>query len=251
MSILIKNDQEIAAIRISGKILGEVLDACCKVAKAGMSTKELDQFAEKFIRDRGGIPAFKGYHGFPATLCTSLNDRIVHSIPRTNEIIKEGDLLTIDCGVTYGGMITDAARSVGIGQISTEKNKLIMTANNALNCAIDLVKPGIHVSDISKTIQKIVEDAGFYVIYDLTGHGVGRRLHEDPVIANFFNGNKGPVLKAGMTIAIEPIFSASTNYLKTLTDGWTIVTVDGSTAVQAENTILVTKNGGEVLTGSV
>lgn len=235
-------------MRISGKILAEVLDECCKLAGTGISTYELDQFAEKLIKANGGIPAFKGYHSFPSTLCTSLNERIVHSIPRKDEFLKTGDLLTIDCGVIYDGMYTDAARSIGIGQISAEKEKLIQTANNALNSAIDLVKPGIHVSDISKTIQKIVEDAGFCVIYDLTGHGVGRKLHEDPIIANYFDGNKGPVLKAGMTIAIEPIFSVSSNYLKTLSDGWTIVTTDGSTAVQAENTILITKTGHEVLT---
>lgn len=248
MAIIIKTDQEIETMRISGKILAEVLDECCKLARAGISTYELDQFAEKLIKANGGIPAFKGYHGFPSTLCTSLNERIVHSIPKKDEILKDGDLLTIDCGVIYDGMYTDAARSIGIGQISAEKEKLIQTANNALNSAIDLAKPGIHVSDISKTIQKIVEDAGFHVIYDLTGHGVGRKLHEDPIIANYFDGNKGPVLKAGMTIAIEPIFSVSSNYLKTLSDGWTIVTTDGSTAVQAENTILITKTGHEVLT---
>lgn len=235
-------------MRISGKILAEVLDECCKLARVGITTYDLDQFAENLIKANGGIPAFKGYHGFPSTLCTSLNERIVHSIPRKDEILKNGDLLTIDCGVIYDGMYTDAARSIGIGQISAEKEKLIQTANDALNSAIDLIKPGIHVSDISKTIQKIVENAGFRVIYDLTGHGVGRKLHEDPIIANYFDGNKGPVLKAGMTIAIEPIFSVSSNYLKTLSDGWTIVTTDGSTAVQAENTILITKNGHEVLT---
>lgn len=248
MSIIIKSTEEIEAIRISGKILAEVLAECCKQAKIGLSTYELDQFAEKIIREKGGIPAFKGYHGFPATLCTCLNDRIVHSIPRKDEFLKEGDLLTIDCGVIYGGMYTDAARSIGIGQISAEKEKLITTANQALNNAIDMAKPGIHIGEISKTIQKIVETAGFYVIYDLTGHGVGRKLHEDPVIANYFDGNKGPILKEGMTIAIEPIFSIGTNYLKTLSDGWTIVTTDGSIAVQAENTILITKNGNEVLT---
>lgn len=235
-------------MRVSGKILAEVLDECCKLARVGITTYDLDQFAEKLIKANGGIPAFKGYHGFPSTLCTSLNERIVHSIPKKDEILKNGDLLTIDCGVIYDGMYTDAARSIGIGQISAEKEKLIQTANDALNSAIDLIKPGIHVSDISKTIQKIVENAGFRVIYDLTGHGVGRKLHEDPIIANYFDGNKGPVLKAGMTIAIEPIFSISSNYLKTLSDGWTIVTTDGSTAVQAENTILITKNGHEVLT---
>ncbi len=248
MAILIKTDSEIANMRISGRILAEVLDACSKMAQIGVSTKELDTFAENFIRKNGAKPAFKGYHGFPATLCTALNDRIVHGIPRKDEILQDGDLLTLDCGVTYNGMITDAARSIGIGNISDEKKRLIKVANEALAKAIDIAKPGVHVGEISSIIQETIEEAGFHVIYDLTGHGVGRKLHEDPIIANYFNGNKGPTLKAGMTIAIEPIFSSGTNKMKTLKDGWTIVTIDGSTAVQAENTVLITKNGCEVLT---
>lgn len=248
MSIIIKSPEEIANMRISGRILAEVLEACCQKAAIGMSTQELDLFAEKFIRERGGEPAFKGYHGFPATLCTCLNEKIVHSIPLPNEIIQEGDLLTIDCGVTYKGMITDAARSIGIGNITAEKARLIKTANHALSQAIDLAKPGVHVGEISQLIQEIIENEGFHVIYDLTGHGVGRKLHEDPIIANYFDGNKGPTLKEGMTIAIEPIFSSGTSKMKTLKDGWTIVTTDRSAAVQAENTILITQNGSEILT---
>lgn len=235
-------------MRISGRILAEVLDACSKKAQIGVSTKELDTFAEDLIRKNGAIPAFKGYHGFPATLCTAVNDRIVHGIPRADEILQDGDLLTIDCGVTYEGMVTDAARSIGIGKISDEKKRLIKTANEALSKAIDLAKPGVHVGEIGALIQETIEEEGFHVIYDLTGHGVGRKLHEDPIIANYFDGNKGPTLKAGMTIAIEPIFSSGTSKMKTLKDGWTIVTVDGSTAVQAENTLLITKDGCEVLT---
>ncbi len=248
MSIIIKNPAEIANMRVSGKILAEVLEATSKFAKIGMSTKELDEFAEKFILEKGGKPAFKGYHGFPATLCTAVNEKIVHSIPRSDEILEDGDLLTIDCGVTYENMVTDAARSIGIGNISETKARLIKVANEALSQAIDLAEPGVHVGDISQLIQSIVEKAGFHVIYDLTGHGVGRKLHEDPIIANYFNGNRGPVLKEGMTIAIEPIFSIGTSKMKTLKDGWTIVTVDGSTAVQAENTILITQKGSEILT---
>ncbi|MBI5753800.1 type I methionyl aminopeptidase [Candidatus Peregrinibacteria bacterium] len=248
MSIIIKNQQEIVNMRISGQILAEVLDECCKMAKIGTTTKELDDFAEKYILGRGGLPAFKGYHGFPASLCTAVNDHIVHGIPKEDEILQDGDLLTIDCGVSYNGLITDAARSIGIGNISEDKKRLIKTANEALSQAIDLAKPGIHVGEIGQLIQEIIEKEGFHVIYDLTGHGVGCKLHEDPIIANYFNGNKGPTLKEGMTIAIEPIFSTGTSKMKTLKDGWTIVTVDGSTAVQAENTILITKNGNEVLT---
>ena len=248
MAILIKTEREIELMRISGKILAEVLDACCKKAQIGVSTKELDQFAEDLIRKNGATPSFKGYHGFPATLCTSINERIVHGIPRADEILQDGDLLTIDCGVTYEGMVTDAARSIGIGKISDEKKRLIKVAYEALGKAIDLAKPGIHVGELGLAIQETIEAEGFHVIYDLTGHGVGRKLHEDPIIANYFDGNKGPTLKEGMTIAIEPIFSTGTSKMKTLKDGWTIVTIDGSMAVQAENTILITKIGNEVLT---
>ena len=248
MAITIKTDQEIASMRISGKILAEVLEECCKIAKIGMSTYELDQIAEKLIRQKGGIPAFKGYHGYPATFCTSVNDAIVHSIPKKDQILKEGDLLTLDCGVIYKGMYTDAARSIGIGKISDVKERLIKTAYKALSQAIDIVKPGIHLCEISKSIQKTVEEAGFHVIYDLTGHGIGHNLHEEPFVLNFYDGKPGPILKQGMTLAIEPIFSAGTNHLKTLKDKWTIVTIDGSDAVQAENTILITQNGNEILT---
>ncbi len=248
MAIAIKTDQEIAYMRISGKILAEILEECCKIAKIGMSTYELDQIAENLIRQKGGIPAFKGFHGYPATLCTSVNDAIVHSIPKKDQILKEGNLLTLDCGVIYKGMYTDAARSIGIGKISDVKERLIKTAYKALSQAIDIVKPGIHLCEISKSIQKTVEEAGFHVIYDLTGHGIGHNLHEEPLVLNFYDGKPGPVLKQGMTLAIEPIFSAGTNHLKTLKDKWTIVTIDGSDAVQAENTILITQNGTEILT---
>lgn len=248
MSISIKNAQEIENIRKSGKILGEVLRETSKIAKAGMSTYDLDQFAEKLIKERGGIPAFKGYHGFPGTLCTAVNEEIVHTIPSKNRILKDGDLLTLDGGVIYKGMYSDAARSIGIGKISPEKERLIKIANEALSKAIDLVKPGIRLSEISKLIQKIVEGAGFHIIYDLSGHGIGKKLHEEPTVLNYWDGKAGPILQAGMCLAIEPIFSIGTNNMKTLKDGWTIVTADGSTAVQAENTVLITQDGCEILT---
>lgn len=248
MAIPIKTEAEIEAMRVSGKILAAVLEKCCNFARQGISTLELDQIAEEFIREKGGIPAFKGYNGFPCTLCTSLNEAIVHAIPKKNQILNNGDLLTIDCGVIFDGMYTDAARSIGIGEISTEKRKLIEVANRALYAAIDLCKPGVHLGEISRKIQEIVENAGFHIIHELTGHGIGKELHEEPVVLNYYDGNPGPILKEGMTIAIEPIFSAGTSKMKTLNDNWTLITVDYSTAVQAENTILITKNGSEILT---
>lgn len=247
MDIPIKTEEEIKLMRKSGKILAEVLEECLEVAKAGVSTLQIDEFAEKLIKQKGGKPAFKGYQGYPATVCTAIDEVIVHGIPQANQILKEGDLLTIDCGVIYEGMYTDAARSKGIGKISPEKERLIKTAKEALSKAIDLAKPGIHLGQISKTIQETVEEAGFHIIRDLTGHGIGKKLHEEPVVLNYWDGD-GPILKTGMTLAIEPIFSIGTSQMKTLNDKWTLVTIDNSTAVQEENTILITRDGAEILT---
>lgn len=243
-----KTEEEINIMREGGKILAEVLEKIVTNAKEGMSTYELDQLAENLIIQKGCKPAFKGYHGFPATLCTCLNNKIVHGIPKKNEILKNGDLLTIDCGIIHKKMYTDAARSLGIGKISKEKEKLIKTAYEALKNAIAIIRPGIHLGEIGKTIEKTVNKAGFHIIHDLTGHGIGYELHEEPVILNYWKGKPGPVLEIGMTLAIEPIFAVSTSQMKTLNDNWTVVTADGSAAVQAENTILITQNGAEILT---
>ena len=247
MAIIIKTEKEIQGMRESGQILARTLEETMKKAEPGVSTYELDKFAENFIKKNGGIPSFKGYQGFPGTLCTCRNEVIVHGIPKKDDIIEEGDLFTIDCGVTYKGMITDAARSKLIGKTSKEKEELLKTCEKALNLAIETAKPGVRLSKISKIIQLTIEDAGFYIIKDLTGHGVGKLLHEDPIITNYFDGKEGPILKEGMTLAIEPIFSLSTEHMKTLPDQWTLVTSDNSPAVQVENTILITKTGNEVL----
>ena len=246
--ISIKTPAEIEIMRFGGKILADVLTETSELAKPGISTKELDDFAEKFIRDRGAEPAFKGYRGFPAALCTAINEVVVHGIPKKDEILKEGDLLTLDCGVLYKGFYTDAARTIPIGQVDNQKQRLIKTADMALEKAISMIREGIHVGALGRAIQDIIERAGFKVIYDLTGHGLGRTLHEEPTILNYYDGKPGPMLKAGMTIAIEPIFSVSSSKIKTLSDHWTIVTTDGSCAIQVENTVLVTQNGCEVLT---
>ena len=246
--IFIKTPAEIKIMRFGGKILADVLAETSKLAKAGVSTAELNDFAEKFIHDRGGKPAFKGYRGFPAALCTAINEVVVHGIPRKDEILKEGDLLTLDCGVLYKDLYTDAARTIPIGQVDNQKQRLIKTANMALDKATSMVHEGIHVGALGRVIQDIIERAGFKVIYDLTGHGLGHSLHEEPTILNYYNGTPGPILKAGMTIAIEPIFSVSSSKIKTLPDKWTIQTTDGSCAIQVENTVLVTQNGCEILT---
>lgn len=248
MQISIKTPEEIEYMRIGGKVLAQTLEEVIKYAKEGVSTGELDKIAENFIRSKGMLPAFKGFQGFPGTLCTAINEVVVHGIPRNDEVLKDGDLLTIDCGVLYKGFYTDAARSIIIGTASNEKLRLIKTAKLALDRAIMMAQPGNHVSEISIVIEKTIEDAGFKVIHDLTGHGVGRGLHEEPTILNYWDGSKGPTLKPGMTIAIEPIFSISASEIITLKDDWTIITKDRSCAVQEENTILITDSGNEILT---
>lgn len=248
MQITIKTPEEIQFMREGGKVLALALEEVIKYAKEGVSTLELDKVAEDFIRSKGMKPAFKGFHGFPGTLCTAINEVVVHGIPRADEILKDGDLFTADCGVLYKGLYTDAARSITIGNASNEKIRLIKTAKLALDRAIMMAQPGNRVGEISIVIEKTIKDAGFKVIHDLTGHGVGRDLHEEPTITNFWDGSKGATLKPGMTIAIEPIFSISASEIITLKDNWTIITKDRSCAVQEENTILITESGNEILT---
>ncbi len=248
MQISIKTPEEIEIMRACGKVLAQTLEEVIKYSKAGVSTAELDTIAENFIRSKGMIPAFKGFHGFPATLCTAINEVVVHGIPRKDEFLKDGDLFTADCGVIYKGFYTDAARSITIGNASNEKIRLIKTAKLALDRGIMMAQPGNHVSEISIVIEKTIQDAGFKVIHDLTGHGIGKGLHEDPNVLNYWDGSKGPILKPGMTIAIEPIFSVGASEIVTLKDNWTIITKDRSCAVQEENTILITESGNEILT---
>lgn len=248
MAIPIKTPDEIQKMREGGRILAQVLQKVCELARPGISTYELDQFAEDFIRKHGGSPTFKGYRGFPATLCTTTNEEIVHGIPSPYKILQEGDLFTVDCGVQYKGLHTDAARSISIGQSNHEKTRLIETAYKTLKEVTKIIKPGLPLNEIGKLVEKLVKKAGYKVIKDLTGHGVGRKLHEEPLITNFWNGNPGPTLKPGMTLAIEPIFAIGTEKMKTASDGWTLITTDHSPSVQVENTILVTEFGHEVLT---
>lgn len=250
MPIPIKNEAEIKAMREGGKILANLLEEIRLRAKVGVSTYELDEFAEKFIKRHSATPGFKGYKGFPATLCTTIDEEVVHGIPDKNRYLKEGDLFTVDCGVIYEGLYTDAARSMGIGKISNEKEKLIETAKIALKEAIRVAKPGTRVGKIGETIEKIVKKAGFKIIKDLTGHGIGKNLHEDPIILNYKNNDdpSDPILKPGMTMAIEPIFTTGLGKIKEAEDKWTLVTIDKEPSVQEENTILITQKNNEILT---
>jgi methionyl aminopeptidase len=245
--IHIKTSEEISKMRISGKILGNVLKYLKEIAKPGVTTKYLDLEAEKFIRNLKGIPTFKGYRGFPASICTPINEEVVHTIP-SDRILKNGDILTIDCGVTYEGLITDAAITIPIANVSKEVSKFINVAKETLSAGIKQVKPANKVGDISYAIQQIIVKNGYSVIHELTGHGVGYKLHEEPTINNYGKKHQGMSLKPGMTLAIEPIFAMGERYIQTLKDKWNIVTKDNSLAIQYEHTVLVTDSGCEILT---
>ncbi|MFH1218584.1 MAG: type I methionyl aminopeptidase [Candidatus Peregrinibacteria bacterium] len=245
--IIIKTEEEIQAMREGGKILANCLKETAKLAIPGASTLDLDLFAEKYIRDHNGTPSFKGYHGFPATLCTNVNSVVVHGIPKKDEILKEGDIISIDCGVIYKGLHTDSTVLVGVSNISDSKKKFISVAGEALAQAIATIKPGAFVGDISQAIEHQVTKNGYSVVTELTGHGVGRNLHESPVIPNRYEG-RGDELAPGMTLAIEPIFAMGSPKIETLRDKWTIVTLDNSPAAQIEHTVLVTESGYEILT---
>lgn len=250
MSANIKNPAEIEAMREGGKILGSFLAELKDFCKAGISTMEIEEKAAALFASRDDIsPSFKGYHGYPYILCTSVNENVVHTYPSKDVILKEGDLINIDCGVFYKELHTDSAIVTGIGNVSKDVQTLMDVNNEALYAGIDQALVGNRVGDISETIQTIVEEAGFTIIYDLIGHGVGRKLHEEPQVPNFGTAGKGPVLKAGMTIAVEPIIAMSGDgEIKVVRNGWDIVTANGSIASQAEHTVLITEDGPEILT---
>jgi methionyl aminopeptidase len=250
----IKTKEEIKTMRQAARHLAQVLNLVAKAVKPGVSTWELDQLAEKLILDLGAEPAFKDYHpdsnrnGYPATLCVSINQEVVHGIPKKDKIIKEGDIVGIDCGVKLNGYYSDMAVTVGVGKIKPEYKQLMQVTKKSLELGIKKIKEGVYLGDVSSIIQNYVEENGFSVVRNLCGHGIGRNLHEEPVIFNFGKPKTGPILKAGMTLAIEPMVNLGGWKVKTANDGWTIETVDGSYSAHFEHTVLVTKNGVEVLT---
>ncbi len=244
--IIIKNEQEIAIMRESNRILAHLFDHIRNMIQPGITTLELDQEAEAFIRSHGAMPAFKGYRGFPSTLCTSVNDEVVHGIPSPN-VLREGDIISIDVGALHEGFYSDAARTFPVGNISKQARNLIDVTRKSLEAGISQAVPGNRVSDISAAVQKVVESAGFSVVRDFVGHGVGKSLHEGPQIANFGKRGKGPVIQEGMTFAIEPMVNQGSWRVKIEGDGWTVVTADGSLSAHFEDSIAVTKNGPIVL----
>lgn len=249
--IVIKSERQIEQMKEGGVILARVLNAAAKMVKPGVGTAELDDFVEREIRAAGGFPIFKGYHGFPTALCTSINDEVVHAPAKPNRILKEGDIVGLDLGLRYpakNGLVVDAALTVAVGKISKPAKKLMNAAEDALKTAIKKIKPGIKLSDISVAIQVAVEKNGFNVVRDLVGHGVGERLHEEPQIPNFGLPGLGPIIEAGMTLAIEPMITAGHHAVVEDHQTGAFKTADSSLSTHFEHTILVTEKGCEILT---
>ncbi|MEL7244977.1 MAG: type I methionyl aminopeptidase [Cyanobacteria bacterium J06573_2] len=247
--IEIKSPREIEIMRQSGKIVATVLKEISELVKPGMTTADLDVYAEKRIREMGATPSFKGYHGFPGSICSSINNEVVHGIPSSKKVIRSGDVLKVDTGAFYQGFHGDSCITIAVEQVSDKDAKLIRVAEEALFKGIEQVKAGSYLMDIAGAIEDHVKANGFSVVEDFTGHGVGRNLHEEPSVFNFRTREMPNVkLRKGMTLAIEPILNAGSKLCKTLSDRWTAVTVDNSFSAQFEHTVLVTETGYEILT---
>lgn len=248
MSVTIKSDKQIELMRESGRLLSIMHEELHKAIKPGISTLDIDRLGEKIIRDFGCIPNFKNYNGYPASICVSVNDEVVHGIPTKERILKDGDIVSLDAGLIYKGWHSDAARTWGVGHISEEAQRLIDVTRQSFFEGIKVIKAGSHLYEISAAIQTYVEAHGYSVVRDLVGHGIGTHLHEDPQIPNFKPKGRGLKLAAGMTLAIEPMVNAGRYEVEWLDDDWTVVTRDGSLSAHYENTVLVTEDGYEILT---
>lgn len=246
--ISVRSPEEIVRLRAAGRVVAEVLAELRAAVAPGITTLELDRLAEEGARRRGADPAFKGYHGYPASLCASVNDEVVHGIPSAARALHEGDVIGLDFGVVLDGFYGDAAITVPVGLVSEEARRLIDTTRAALAAAIEVARPDRRVGDLGAAVQRHVEASGFSVVLDFVGHGIGRRLHEPPQIPNFGTPGTGPRLRAGMALAIEPMVNAGGREVDTRDDGWTAYTVDGRLSAHFEHTVLVTENGPEILT---
>ena len=245
--ITIKSSSEISSMRNAGEILKDAKKTLSNIVEPGITTIELDKIAERTIRKLGGIPGFKGLYGFPATICASINEEIVHGIP-SDRMITEGDILSIDIGAIVDGMNADSAFTVGVGSIGQDEIELIENTRKSLDLGIEQVQSGARVGDISFAIQSYAEGLGYGVVKQYVGHGIGRELHEEPQIPNYGPAGRGPILKEGMAIAIEPMLNLGHWDTELKPDGWTVVTADGSLSAHFEDTIVITENGAEILT---
>jgi methionyl aminopeptidase len=247
--VKIRTKREINLIAESNKIVAETLDMLSENIKPGVKTIDLDKLAEEFIMSRGAHPAFKGYMGFPSTLCISIDDEVVHGIPDGN-ILKEGQIVSIDCGAKKNGYYGDSARTFAVGKIDSKKQNLMMVTKESLIRGIEAAKEGNYVSDIGHAVQTYVESHGYSVVRDLVGHGIGTELHEEPQVPNYGKPKQGHRLQTGMCLAIEPMINAGTKDIYTDSDGWTVKTIDGSASAHFEHTITITKNGAKILSVS-
>ena len=245
--IIIKNSKEIDLMRIAGQIVAETLLLVEEKVRPGITTAELNRIAEEFITKHGAKPSFKGLYGFPASLCISVNEQVVHGIPG-GYILKDGDIISVDCGANINGFHGDAARTFAVGNISEEAERLINVTKESFFKGIEYAKVGNRLTDISHEIQSYVEASGFSVVRDFVGHGIGRVVHEDPDVPNYGRPGRGPKLVEGMALAIEPMVNVGSYKVKTLSDEWTVVTSDGSLSAHYENTIIILPDGPEILT---
>lgn len=245
--IIIKSPHEIGAMRRAGSIVGRFFEEVRERVRPGITTYHLEEFAEEFVSRHGVRAAFKGYLGYPASLCTSVNEEVVHGIPSRNRELREGDIVSLDFGVLCDGFYGDAARTLPVGKISGSSRRLIETTERALERAIETSIPGNRLGDVSAAVQEVVEGAGFSVVRDFVGHGIGRMLHEDPQVPNFGSRGSGPKLLPGMVLAIEPMVNEGTHPVEVLPDGWTVVTRDRKRSAHAEHMVAVTEEGNLVL----
>lgn len=244
----IKKVSEISNMKTAGGMLATVLGQLKHSIEPGMSTKHIANMAARELESLGGKPSFLGYYGFPDVICISINDEIIHGIPSADKIVQQGDIISLDFGVTYHGMVTDSAISFIIGPGRSSDSLLVSKTEAALNAAIDILKPGIKVGDISSTVQGVLERAGLGIVKEYVGHGVGHELHEEPNIPNYGVKGEGPILAENMTIAIEPMATLGTDKTVVDQDGWTVRTKDGSRAAHFEHTVLITSKGGQIIT---
>jgi methionyl aminopeptidase len=247
--ITIKSPREVETMARAGHIVAQTLELMRRSTKPGMSTLDLDNLAEEFIRSHpGATPSFKGLYGFPKTLCTSINEEIVHGIPNAKRVLRDGNIVSIDVGVHLEGLHADAATTVPVGEISPEATRLLAVTQECLKAGIAQARVGNHVGDIGHAVQQVAEAAGFGVVRELVGHGIGTQFHEEPQVPNHGQPKRGPRLLEGMTIAIEPMITAGHYTTRTLPDKWTVVTADGSLAAHFEHTVAITSNGPRILT---
>ncbi|GJM71475.1 methionine aminopeptidase [Paenibacillus macerans] len=245
--IICKSETELGFMREAGRIVAETHRLMAQSIEPGITTGELDQIADKFIRSQGAVPSFKGYNGFPYSICASVNEELVHGFPGKRKL-NEGDIISLDIGAEYRGYHGDSAWTYPVGEISTEAKRLLEVTEGSLYAGLALVKPDVRLFTISHAIQQHIEAAGFSVVREYVGHGIGSKLHEEPQIPNYGMPDRGPRLKPGMVLAIEPMVNMGKRYVKTLDDNWTVVTVDGSLCAHFEHTVAVTPDGMEIFT---